>query len=108
MGTDNAIFNLISDILNALNQKTLVGGIFCDWEKAFDCVSNKILLDKLEFYGISDKQYNLYKFYLQNRSQRMEILNGQNKKKVFADWVKVTKGGATRLYSQTSVIYNIY
>jgi hypothetical protein len=91
-GTDNAIFSLISGILNALNQKTLVSGIFCDLEKAFDCVSHKILLDKLEFYGIRDKQYNLYKSYLQNRFQRMEILNGQNKKKVFADWVKVTNG----------------
>jgi hypothetical protein len=60
--------------------------------KAFDCVSHKILLDKLKFYGIRDKQYSLYKSYLQNRFQRMEILNGQNKEKVFADWVKVMNG----------------
>jgi hypothetical protein len=60
MGTDNAIFSLISGILNALNQKTLVNGIFCDLEKAFDHVSHKILLDELKFYGIRDKQYNLF------------------------------------------------
>jgi hypothetical protein len=41
---------------------------------------------------IRDKHYNLYKSYLQNRFQRTAILNGQNKKKVFIDWVKVTNG----------------
>jgi hypothetical protein len=47
LGTDNAIFRLISEILNSLNHKTLVSGIFCDLEKAFDCVSHEVLLDKL-------------------------------------------------------------
>jgi hypothetical protein len=41
MATDSAIFSLISGILNALNQKTLASGIFCDLEKTFDCVSHK-------------------------------------------------------------------
>jgi hypothetical protein len=37
LGTENAIFRLISGILNSLNHKKLVGGIFWDLEKAFDC-----------------------------------------------------------------------
>jgi hypothetical protein len=43
------------------NHKTLISGIFCDLEKAFDCVSHKVLLDKLMYYGIVDKHLKLYK-----------------------------------------------
>jgi hypothetical protein len=67
--TKTAIFKLISGILNSLNQKMLVGGIFCELEKAFDCVSHEILLNKLRYYGIKDRQYNLYKSYLQDTFQ---------------------------------------
>jgi hypothetical protein len=39
----------------------MVGGIFCDLKKAFDCVIHKILLIKLEFYGITGTSLKLIK-----------------------------------------------
>jgi hypothetical protein len=39
LGTDNATDKLTTEILNAMNNKLLVGGIFCDLEKATDCVN---------------------------------------------------------------------
>jgi hypothetical protein len=62
-GTDNAIYFLIFRI-DSLNKKMHGSGIFCDLEKVFDCISNEILLNKLRYYGIKDKQYNLYQSYL--------------------------------------------
>jgi hypothetical protein len=90
--TENAIFKLISEILNSVNKKMLVGGIFCDLEKAFDCVSHEILLNKLRYYGIKDKKHNLYKSYLQDRFQSTTICNGLNNTKVYSGWTKVTNG----------------
>jgi hypothetical protein len=64
--TDNATYKPTTEILNAMNNKQLVGWTFCDLEKAFDCVNHDILLHKLKFYGISDKALQLYQFYLGN------------------------------------------
>jgi hypothetical protein len=53
--TDVTIYKLTNEILKALNSKNSIGGIFCDLERASDCVNHKILLSKLEFYGVKGK-----------------------------------------------------
>jgi hypothetical protein len=62
--TEIASYNLINNILRALNSKMWVGGIFCDLTKAFDYANHNILLSKLEFYGITGRANNLIKSYL--------------------------------------------
>jgi hypothetical protein len=42
--TEDAIFKLIYEVLNALNNKVMVGSIFCDLEKAFDYVNHSLLI----------------------------------------------------------------
>ena len=88
--TDNATYHLTNEILNALNNTLLIGGIFCDLEKAFDCVNHKILLTKPEFYGITGNHYELYKSYLMDRYQRTLLYNENGN--IISTWSKVEHG----------------
>jgi len=85
-----ATYALTKSILTALNNKSLVGGIFCDLQKAFDCVNHDILLSKIEFYGVSGKANNLIKSYLQDRYQR--VLIDLDSRKYHSKWESVTNG----------------
>jgi len=87
--TDNAINKLTTEILNAMNNKLLVGGIFCDLEKAFDGVNHDILLYKLKFYGVCDKALQLHQSYLGNRYCRTAIYNGNENSNNVSNWAKV-------------------
>jgi len=78
MSTENASHTLLTEILTALNCKQKVGGIFCDLHKAFDCINHTVLLEKLKYYGITGKFYNLVKSYLEGRYQKV-ILGHNNK-----------------------------
>jgi hypothetical protein len=53
--TDQAIFSLINNILEAMNKHQIAAGMFCDLHKAFDSVNHQILLKKIQFYGIRGK-----------------------------------------------------
>jgi hypothetical protein len=70
---DVAIYKLLNEIQKALNSKNLMGGIFCDHEKTFDCVDYGVLLLKLECYGLKGKAKLWFKSYLSNRYQRVLI-----------------------------------
>ena len=90
--TEGAIFKLTNEILNALNNKTLAGSIFCDLEKAFNSVNHDILLSKLPYYGIRGKAKLLLQSYLHNRYQRVEITNWYSNTHTVSKWTQITCG----------------
>jgi hypothetical protein len=68
----------------------MVGGMFCDLQKAFVCVNHNIPLTKLEFYGIIGITYKLIKSYLGGRHQRV-VLNNHSCS-LCSNWGKITHG----------------
>ena len=57
---------------------------FCDLQKAFDCVDHDILLSKMNWYGISGKEYKLISSYLKNRHHTVNITN--KSKQYYSKW----------------------
>jgi len=88
--TEKASYKLTDDILNALNNRMMVGGICCDTQKAFDCINHNILLTKLEFYGITGITYKLLKCYRKGRYQRV-VLNNYSSS-LCSNWGEITHG----------------
>jgi len=73
LSTEMATYTLLNNALSTLDKKYYVGGLFCDLQKAFDCVNHDILLAKMEFYGIPGLVNKLMKSYLENRYQRVTV-----------------------------------
>ena len=88
--TDKAIYKLINEILNSLNNKFIVGGIVFDLEKAFDCLNHDVLLSKLQFYGINSISRLWFASYLQNRYMRVQITDEVLDQTTFSTWKKIT------------------
>ena len=71
-------------------------GIFSDLSKAYDVLDHKILLYKLNTYGIRGLVNQWFKSYLSNRKQYIEINYMENTSRIsekYKSTVKEMKGG---------------
>ena len=75
--TTHALINLTESIRQTLDEGSFGCGIFVDLQKAFDTVDHKILLHKLEYYGIYGICNDWLKSCLSDRKQFVSI-NGCN------------------------------
>ena len=71
--TELASLELIDRIINEMDNNQMPLGIFLDLSKAFDTLNHKILLAKLDYYGITGIAHNLFENYLTNRKQYVNI-----------------------------------
>ena len=58
--TNHALIS-ITEKINALDEGKFACGVFIDFQKAFDTVNHKILISKLEHYGIRGLPLHLFK-----------------------------------------------
>ena len=71
--TTHPILQLLKDISNDNNSKDVTLAVFLDLSKAFDTIGHKILINKLEHYGIRGLCKNWFANYLCNRLQYTDI-----------------------------------
>lgn len=75
--TAQAITLLVNQISEAIDKKQFTLGVFIDLSKAFDTVNHKILLTKLQHYGITGSVLSWLSSYLDLRRQYTSF-NGIN------------------------------
>ena len=64
-----AILAMVERVRAAWGRKNVALGVFIDLKKAFDTVYHRVLLSKLEYYGVRDETHGLLANYLRDREQ---------------------------------------
>ena len=83
--TELALLETVNRTTTALdNHQTLIN-IFLDLSNAFDTLDHNIILNKLNYNGIRDVALNLFKGYLNNRKQYVDINDAKS------DTLNITK-----------------
>ena len=77
--------------MSTLDEGLKTGSIYLDVSKALDIIPHRILLRKLEFYGIRASALMGFESYLTGRTQYVSIRNRSSK--VYRNCCGVPKGG---------------
>ena len=70
-----SLLNITNTWLINMDSGLVNGCLFLDFKKAFDTVDHKLMLRKLNLYGIKGVALNWFTFYLSNRTQMCKINN---------------------------------
>ena len=73
--TQHVLINLVEDWRAKLDKDFVVGAIFMDLSKAFDCIPHDLMIAKLHAYGFEENALVLIYSYLKRRKQCVRINN---------------------------------
>jgi hypothetical protein len=71
---------------NNNNNNVHISGVSCNVAKTFYCINHKMLLSKLNFYGILGIAGQRFKSYWHNRKQQVEIKSANSNYKTYPEW----------------------
>ena len=73
--TQPLLIHLLEEWREGLDNNFVVGGVFMDLSKAFDCIPHDLLIAKLKAYGFDDYLVHYLYSYLDNRKQWVRVNN---------------------------------
>lgn len=71
--TETAIMDFLTKLYENLNKNMKSMGLFMDLSKAFDLINHRLLLNKLQCYGLRGKIHDWLESYLSSRTQLVEV-----------------------------------
>jgi hypothetical protein len=80
------LIKVLDDWTEQLDNRNAIDTIYLDFQKAFDTVPHKRLINKLQSYGICGNVLGWIRDFLANRKQKV-VINGTD-----SDWTTVTSG----------------
>ena len=89
--TIRAIYQALYKVLESLNTGKFTVAMCLDLSKAFDSVDHRVLLAKLEKYGVRGKANELIRSYLTDRKQSV-IASDKNATRITSGWETIRRG----------------
>ena len=74
---NHVLISLIENWKKSLDNNEIVGAVFMDLSKAFDCIPHKLLIAKMEAYGFSQDFLTFLYSYPKRRKQYVNINSSQ-------------------------------
>ena len=82
LSCENAISELVGEILKNKENNKFTVSLFLDLSKVFDSLKHSTLLDKMEIYGIRGSAYSWFSSYLNQRQLRAKCRTGTGNSEV--------------------------
>ena len=89
---ENAVSELLSDIIKGKQEGLYTAAMFLDLSKAFDTLEHTVFLKKLEKYGIRGVAKEWFKDYLTNRKVRTKCNVASSGKMEYSDYMELNYG----------------
>ena len=89
---ENAVSELVSEIIKGRQDGMYTLAVFLDLSKAFDTLEHNVLLKKLYKYGIRGTAYNWFESYLSNRQMRVKCNVASSGKTEYSKHMNVSYG----------------
>ena len=95
------LINLVEDWREKFDKDFVVGAIFMDLSKAFDCIPNDLIIAKLHAYGFDENVLFLIYSYLKRRKQCVWINNSNSS-------LKNVVSGVPKGYVLGPIVFNFF
>ena len=105
---ENAVSELVSEIIKSRQEGLYTMSVFLDLSKAFDTLEHTVLLKKLEKYGIRGKSNEWFKSYLEDRKIRVKCaIESSGKNRIFRLQISDI-WNTTRILFRSTHIYHLH